>query len=223
MTPEQLKEMNNIRWWHRIELEPNLYTPGEVRHGPDGGNWPTTRFGIPKDLSGKSVLDIGGWDGFFSFECEKRGAKVVLADIPVEEGGNWGATKGFQFAKKVLNSQVEFRNRNVNVLNPQEDGMFDITLQYGVLYHLPDIFQSFKATRSVTKEMTLLETAIYPKDQDPDQTKAHAVFMQGYNNDPTNYWYPNIECVKQMMKAAGYREVECIYSCNYRATFRGLV
>jgi tRNA (mo5U34)-methyltransferase len=33
------------------------------------------------DLSGKSVLDIGGWDGFFSFEAERRGAaKVAILD-----------------------------------------------------------------------------------------------------------------------------------------------
>jgi len=35
---------------------------------------------IPADLTGKSVLDIGAWDGFFSFEFERRGAKRVLAD-----------------------------------------------------------------------------------------------------------------------------------------------
>ena len=27
----------------------------------------------------KTVLDIGAWDGGFSFECERRGAKRVLA------------------------------------------------------------------------------------------------------------------------------------------------
>src|SRR5258706_14494121 len=34
---------------------------------------------IPADLSGKTVLDVGAWDGFFSFEFERRGAKRVLA------------------------------------------------------------------------------------------------------------------------------------------------
>ena len=31
------------------------------------------------DLRGKTVLDIGAWDGFFSFEAERRGARRVLA------------------------------------------------------------------------------------------------------------------------------------------------
>src|SRR6266436_2822961 len=34
---------------------------------------------IPQDLTGKTVLDIGAWDGYFSFEFERRGAKRVLA------------------------------------------------------------------------------------------------------------------------------------------------
>ena len=44
---------------------------------------------IPDDLSGWSVLDIGAWHGFFSFECERRGADRVLAvDHAVAE--RWG-------------------------------------------------------------------------------------------------------------------------------------
>lgn len=31
------------------------------------------------DLSGKTVLDIGAWDGYFSFEAERRGAARVVA------------------------------------------------------------------------------------------------------------------------------------------------
>lgn len=38
------------------------------------------RLELSDDLSGKRVLDIGAWDGFYSFECEKRGAKVLAID-----------------------------------------------------------------------------------------------------------------------------------------------
>ena len=34
---------------------------------------------IPKSLEGKTVLDIGAWDGYFSFEAERRGASRVVA------------------------------------------------------------------------------------------------------------------------------------------------
>jgi tRNA (mo5U34)-methyltransferase len=35
-------------------------------------------FRLP-DLRGKTVLDINAWDGFFSFEAERRGARRVVA------------------------------------------------------------------------------------------------------------------------------------------------
>lgn len=31
------------------------------------------------DLTGKTVLDVGAWDGFFSFTAEERGAKRVVS------------------------------------------------------------------------------------------------------------------------------------------------
>ena len=72
-------DQKQISWWHRIQMPDGSYTPGLVVHGSDGGDWPTTRFGMPEDLTGKTVMDVGAWDGFFSFEAEKRGAKYVLA------------------------------------------------------------------------------------------------------------------------------------------------
>ena len=37
-------------------------------------------FQLPVDLSGKRVLDIGPWDGYFTFEMERRGASVTAID-----------------------------------------------------------------------------------------------------------------------------------------------
>src|SRR5215210_1776907 len=55
---------------------------------------------IPGDLSGKSVLDIGAWDGYFSFEFERRGAERVLAI----DTHSWdhGALDCFLFARERL-------------------------------------------------------------------------------------------------------------------------
>ncbi len=38
------------------------------------------QFPIPEDLHGARVLDIGTWDGWFSFEMEPRGAEVLAVD-----------------------------------------------------------------------------------------------------------------------------------------------
>src|SRR4051812_24255739 len=84
LSQEQIEEMHSMRWWHSIPLGKdvngdNVITPGECphTHTPLDTTYITHRFGMPEDLTGKRVLDIGAWDGLFSFEAEKRGAKVM--------------------------------------------------------------------------------------------------------------------------------------------------
>jgi tRNA (mo5U34)-methyltransferase len=68
-----------VVWFHSIELGDGTTTPGVKSAAVLTEE--LERFGLPADLTGQSVLDIGGWDGFFSFEAERRGAaRVVLVD-----------------------------------------------------------------------------------------------------------------------------------------------
>ena len=86
---EQLaSEMRNIRWFHTIDLGGGLMTPGK---DPSGKKLAT--LGFPADLTGKTVLDIGAWDGFFSFEAERRGASRVLATDQFCWGGVAGEAR----------------------------------------------------------------------------------------------------------------------------------
>ena len=79
------------------------HSPINLGHGVNTGNKSAQRrfarrlklMQIPNDLTGKKVLDIGAWDGYFSFEFERRGAKVLATDLWSEE-----AFANFLFAKK---------------------------------------------------------------------------------------------------------------------------
>lgn len=64
-------------WWHSIDLGGGLVTPGH--HSLEVEHYTLDACGVPQDLTGKSVLDIGAYDGFYSFEAEKRGARRVVA------------------------------------------------------------------------------------------------------------------------------------------------
>ena len=65
-------------WFHSIELGGGLVTPG---HKPPAVLQAELDALELPDLRGKSVLDIGGWDGFFAFEAERRGAsRVAVVD-----------------------------------------------------------------------------------------------------------------------------------------------
>jgi tRNA (mo5U34)-methyltransferase len=63
-------------WFHSIELGPNLVTPG--RKTPQTLTRELEALKLP-DLRGKSVLDVGAYDGFFSFALERMGASRVVA------------------------------------------------------------------------------------------------------------------------------------------------
>jgi tRNA (mo5U34)-methyltransferase len=62
-------------WFHKIELWPGLVTPG--RSDPLREKLPF--FGLPEEMQGLRVLDVGCAEGFFSFEAERRGAREVIA------------------------------------------------------------------------------------------------------------------------------------------------
>ena len=60
ISSELRREVENIKWWHKIDLGNGVITPGR-----DNTPEKLKRMGMSQNLSGKSVLDIGAWDGFF--------------------------------------------------------------------------------------------------------------------------------------------------------------
>ena len=63
-------------WYHSIRLAPGIVTPG--RSSIEYFEASLRSLQLP-DLHGKSVLDIGAYDGFFSFSVEGLGATRVVA------------------------------------------------------------------------------------------------------------------------------------------------
>jgi len=121
------QRINAITWCHPLTL-------GGIETRPQ---WHVRRrfqrrlkfLQIPQDLTGKTVLDIGAWDGFFSFECERRGAaRVVAADHFSWHGPGWGTKAGFTLAREALGSRVEDIDIDVMDLAPERIGTFDVVL-----------------------------------------------------------------------------------------------
>jgi len=63
-------------WWHSIDLGHGIVTKGYKSAARLCDEVAAMQF---PDVRGKSVLDIGAWDGFYSFEAERRGAQRVVA------------------------------------------------------------------------------------------------------------------------------------------------
>ena len=64
--------------------------------------------GIPNDLTGKRVLDIGAYDGFFSFEFERRGADVLSVDI-------WNDVQWEKFQFAIEKKQSNIKHQRIDV------------------------------------------------------------------------------------------------------------
>ncbi|KAK0349139.1 hypothetical protein LTR94_034365, partial [Friedmanniomyces endolithicus] len=93
-----------------------------------------TIFSYP--VKGKTVLDIGAWDGFFSFEAERRGASRVLAtDHFCWSGPGWGNQDGFKWVREATGSKVEDLDIDPMQITPEAVGEFDVVLLSGVIYH----------------------------------------------------------------------------------------
>ena len=215
---ELLKEVNGIRWFHRIPLGQGIVTPGV-----DDTAAKLARLQLPEKFTGKSVLDIGAWDGFFSFEAERRGASRVLAvDSYSWTGDGWGTKKGFDLVRRVLNSKVEEREMEVLDIAPEKIGTFDVVFFLGVLYHMRHPLLALEKVASVTNQQLILETKV---DLLTWRTPAMAFYRdRELNNDPTNWWAPNVPALCDMLRAVGFRSVQVVSRPKawYRRALRGL-
>ncbi len=193
-----------IRWYHTIDLGGGIVTPGV-----DDSSQRLARLDLPQSFAGQSVLDIGAWDGFFSFECERRGAsRVVAADFYSWHADGWGNKAGFSLAREALRSRVEDCDIDVMDLSPERIGTFDVVLFLGVLYHLRHPLLALERVASVTSGLLVLDTVV-------DMVgigRPAAAFYPGreLNNDPTNWWGPNHLAVESMLRSVGFGHVRTV-------------
>lgn len=188
-----------------MELAPGVQTPGiydPTRTLP--------RLRLPERLDGLSVLDVGAWDGFYSFEMERRGAAVLATDSYCWGGGGWGTKAGFDLAREALGSQVRDQWIDPLDLSPEAvGGTFDIVLLLGVLYHIRDPLLLLERVRSVTGGLLVLETEMgmlltrRPAAEFFPDTELNA--------DGSNWWAPNVAAMIGMLRSSGFSDVECVW------------
>lgn len=206
MAQDIRKRVSKIQWFHTLDLGRGIVTPGV-----DDTPQKLRDIALPDDLTEQTVLDIGAWDGFFSFTAEQRGAARVLAtDSYCWSGKTWGTKDGFNLARSVLESHVEDRAIDVMELSPESVGIFDLVLFLGVLYHLRHPLLALERVASVTRTRLILETEV---DLIGRRRPAMA-FYPGteLNRDPTNWWAPNPRCLTDMLKSVGFTRIEMVCS-----------
>ncbi len=201
-----------------MEVAPSVVTPGwfDLRPIVDKLPWP--------DLRGKRCLDVGPYDGFLSFEMERRGAAEVIAidigdhadwDWPVDMRA-WAAEglaaladsdvgAGFEIARRLLGSSVERVVLNVYDLSPERVGRFDFVICGSVLLHLRDPLRALESIRSVCDGLFL---SVEPVRLGLSLLhRARPLAELNGMGELCQWWVPNAAGHRRMIVAGGF-EIE---------------
>ena len=156
--------MTEPYWFQKIEVLPGLFSPGWSE--PETEKLPF--FGLPEDLSGLRILDIGCAEGYFSFEAEKRGAREVIA---IDSSPD--SVRRFNIVKSARQSSATAYLCSVYDLDRKKFGTFDLVLFYGVFYHLKHPQLALEKIADVCTGQLLFQTHIYEEPIELDSL-AHA-------------------------------------------------
>jgi len=192
----QVERLEKLGWYHSIELRDGTVIEGH--QSLEQQRLRLRQFPIPDDLTGKRVLDIGAWDGWFSFEMERRGASVVALDMAKN-------TRLLE-ARQLLGSAIEYRIGDICRLTWRELGTFDIVLFFGVLYHLKHPLLALENVCGMTREMACIESFV--SDSDPAAVPLMEYYETGELRGQLDNWVgPNAACLLAFTRTAGFARV----------------
>lgn len=185
------------------ELDPWLQGPFLL--GGDlfvGGVWRNDQrwlgFGevVPKDLSGKRVLDVGCNAGYDPFMFKMRGADYVLGAEPFQ------FLAQARFLEEIYQTGVDFQQLSWQQLDPAKHGTFDLVHCHGVLYHeLHPVALLQKLRAMLAPAGTLFLGSMMLADPNLSD---YARFVPGaYFGDVTWWWVPGPSAMRGMLEAVG--------------------
>jgi SAM-dependent methyltransferase len=168
MSDQQIREaFGRYRYWHYgyefeggLSFSPHHLHPNDLSEAP---RRPLQRFrhfmphlvAAVGSLEGKRVLDIACNSGFWSLQCALLGAEVVGFDARPE------LIEQAELIKSIVGlSNAEFRVLDFDRMNPETLGRFDIVLNLGLLYHLPEPVAALRSTIAMSRGWVLLDTEL---------------------------------------------------------------
>ncbi|MGH2965652.1 MAG: class I SAM-dependent methyltransferase [Solirubrobacterales bacterium] len=199
-------------WFHTFSLdEGSVYTPGVARDH---------RYRIPalpSNLAGRSVLDVGTFDGFYAFLAEARGATRVLA-IDNEQYREWVAARwgvelkggeGFRAIRELLGSKVAYRRLDAFDLDQLEE-LFDVIFCFGLLHRVESPLGLLKVLRRRLADGGYLVAETYGVECELMDDAAVQVIEPGevYARDEFVYWGFTRESLVRLARHAGFAGFE---------------
>jgi 2-polyprenyl-3-methyl-5-hydroxy-6-metoxy-1,4-benzoquinol methylase len=159
--------LRQVKYWHYPFKLP-WETTNPDKPGHDTRHLARWRYFFPPllkecggSLAGKSILDLGCCQGFWSFESARHGAQYCLG---------LDSSPTFIREAQALNiiyefPQVKFATGNLEESQIWEDlDSFHVTLTLGLIYHLAAPFFVLRKAMQATSEIMLIDTDINPSD-----------------------------------------------------------
>jgi tRNA (mo5U34)-methyltransferase len=204
--------LSKTGWWHSFEMPDGTLVEGV--NSLEAQKQRLARFSIPENLTGKRVLDIGAWDGWFTFEMERRGAEVLAID-------RWDNPR-FREMHAALRSNADYRQMNVYELSPAAVGRFDVVLFLGVLYHLKHPLLALERVCSVTKNFAAVESfaltdRFLPGIGVEEYSLLKFFERDGFGGQFDNWFAATPQCLVGMCRTAGFARAELIEVHDYGA------
>ena len=200
-------------WFHTFALAPGVYTPGVARdHGYRVKVLDGERF------AGRRVLDVGAFDGFYSFLAAARGASRVVA-LDNEQYVDWVRARfgveltggaGFRAIAEMVSSPVEYRR--MDALDVRDLGeRFDVILCFGILHRVTDPIALLRALADVLAPGGEIVLETYGSRLAAD-TPAIEVHEPGdvYSRDDFVYWGFSPEGLRRLGRIVGLHELEVV-------------
>lgn len=213
-------EVDRFSWHHEIDFGDGIRSNGNTKINVLRAQ--ANYYYADDIVRGRSVLDVGCWDGFNSFEAARRGASRVLAtDHFAWSHECWGNRAAFDLARSCLAPSVEVMDADLDELTLERVGPFDIVLFAGVFYHLRHPFAALEKVACLAREYLIVETHV----DGADIGRPAMIFYPGKElaDDHTNWWGPNNLCVEAMLRDLGFSEVQTLAHPMHRnrSIFRG--
>ena len=202
-----------VMLFQKWELFPNCIAKGGkdvLRH--------VQQLELPARLDGLRVLDIAPWNGFFSFECARRGAAEVISFGPDDPEAT-----GYTQTKALLGADnCHYIRGSVYDLSPERHGSFDIVLFLGLIYHLRHPLLALDRIYDVARSKIYVDSPTidaFVFDRTISEEQRNAILEQGQvvhdlpmayftkgeeTGDAYNWFLPNRKALVAFLEASGF-------------------
>ncbi len=199
-------------WYQRVYLGNDVYTMPERVHHEEV--WDRFAKAFPTRLSGVSVLDVGCNAGYFALQTKLLGAGRVVGVEFIDF-----YLKQAQSLRKIWGVDIEYREMDAHSVSALQE-TFHLVVFAGIFYHLKNPLQVIEDLGHLCSDAIVVETEVIPDDprncvmvrqgtpailQPTSKGVMKFIETDELNNDGSNWWVPDTDCVMGMLRTAGFK------------------